>query len=260
MSGMTRTAAPRTWSARWRAALPGYLYSTGERGIYANLYHSSTLDWRLQDGSGLELQQKTEYPWGDSVEFTVNPAKAASFSLFLRIPEWAGASSVAMNGKALNARPRPGQYYEIARTWNRGDKVVLRFDMTPQLIESNPLLRENTGRVAVQRGPLVYCLEQPDQALTSLFEASLKVGPGYGFKPEFRKDLLGGILVLKHAGSYSEKPLSDEPLYQRLGRGQAPAVKPVELTLIPYYAWANRGPAKMEVWIPVAGSRGAQRE
>jgi Uncharacterized protein conserved in bacteria len=239
---------------RTLAALPGYLYSTGERGIYANLYHSSTLDWRLAEGSAIELQQKTEYPWGDSVEFTVSPAKAASFGLFLRIPEWASASSVAVNGRPLGVKPQPGRYYEITRTWNRGDKVLLRFDMTAQLIESNPLLRENSGRVAVQRGPLVYCLEQPDQALPSLFEASLKVGAGYGFKSEFRKDLLGGVLVLKHAGSYSEKPLSDEPLYQRLGLRQEAAVKPVELTLIPYYAWANRGPAKMEVWIP------AQRE
>jgi DUF1680 family protein len=78
----------------------------------------------------------------------------------------------------------------------------------------------------------------------------LKLGSGFGFKPEFRRDLLGGVLVLKHAGSYSEKPLSDEPLYQRLGLRQGPAAKAVELTLIPYYAWANRGPAKMEVWMP----------
>ena len=199
------------------------------------------------------MQQKTEYPWGDTVEFTVNPSKTTAFSLFLRIPGWSAASSVAVNGKPADATPQPGQYYEIRRTWNGGDKVVLRFDMTPQLIESNPLLRENTGRVAVQRGPLVYCMEQPDQPLPSLFEASLTLGRGREFKSEFRKDLLGGIVVLKHDGSYSETPLSGEPLYQRLNRRERPA-KPVELTLIPYYAWANRGPARMEVWIPVARS------
>jgi uncharacterized protein len=243
---------------RTLAALPGYMYSASERGVYANFYHSSTLDWRLQDAVTLQLEQKTGYPWDGSVDLTVNVSKSADFSLFLRIPGWAASSGVSVNGKAVTAKAQPGQYYEIRRTWNRGDKVALRFDMTPQLIESNALLRENTGRVAVQRGPLVYCIEQWDQTLPSLFEASLTIAPGHEFKSEFRRDMLGGIVVLKHDGSYSAKPLASEPLYQRLRRGHGQVAKPVELTLIPYYAWANRGPARMEVWIPVAGSRPAR--
>ena len=119
------------------------------------------------------------------------------------------------------------------------------------MTQSNPLVRENTGRVAVERGPLVYCLEQPDQSgVRSLFEVALATGPGRGFREEFRKDLLGGVMLLRHAGAEAEKPLADGPLYPRLGYGGDITWKPADLTLIPYYAWANRGPKEMEVWIP----------
>ncbi|MDQ6678899.1 MAG: glycoside hydrolase family 127 protein [Acidobacteriota bacterium] len=238
------------------AALPGYLYTTDSRGIYANLYHSSTLDWHLPDGSGLQLRQTTGYPWTGDVEFTVTPAKAAEFSLFLRIPGWSAANSIAVNGQLVNSNPASGRYAEIRRRWNPGDRVTLKLDMAPQLIQSNALIRENVGRVAVQRGPLIYCLEQPDQLeVPSLFEASLMLGASHKFTSEFRKDVLGGIMELKHDGSASGNSLANSPLYARLesGRGRD-TVKPVELTFIPYYAWANRGPQPMEVWIPFTGA------
>lgn len=236
---------------RTLAALPGYMYTTGPRGIYANLYHNSTLNWRLPDGTPLEVKQKTEYPWGDSVELTVTPAKDSDFSVFLRVPGWSPNSNVSVNGKPVAAKPRSGEYYEIRRRWTAGDKVTLALDMTPQAMRSNPLLRENAGRVAIERGPLIYCIEQPDQLFGSLFEASLLLGRGHEFKTEFRKDLLGSVWVLKHDGVISEKPLSSGPLYEPLAQTRGSQTsKPVELTLIPYYAWANRGPAAMEVWIP----------
>jgi DUF1680 family protein len=236
---------------RTLAALPGYLYTTGPRGVYANLYHSSTLDWHLEDGTPLRIEQKTGYPWSGSVEFTISPAKPGEFSLFVRVPGWSAASSITVNGRPAGVPVKSGTYAELRRQWNPGDKVVLKLDIEPRLIESNPLVRENTGRVAVERGPLVYCLEQPDQPeLPSIFDASLAL-TGKGFSSEFHKELLGGIVVLKHEGIVSGKPLSDAPLYARYEpvRGQS-AGKTVELTLIPYYAWANRGPAAMEVWIP----------
>ena len=116
---------------------------------------------------------------------------------------------------------------------------------------ANPLVREDVGRVAIERGPLVYCLEQPDQPGFSLFDASLLVD-GTGFVSEFRADLLGGVLVLKHHGSVVDQPFSGEPLYQALRDQIERPGKGVALTFIPYYAWANRGPSKMEVWVPYA--------
>jgi len=138
--------------------------------------------------------------------------------------------------------------------------------MAPQLMQSNPLVRENAGRVAVERGPLVYCIEQWDQPqLRSIFDASLVLDRAHAFKSEFRhefksefrKHTLGGVLVLKHAGEVSDTPLSTEPLYERFGAGRGTQhTTPIELTLVPYYTWANRGPASMEVWIPFRAPNG----
>jgi DUF1680 family protein len=235
------------------ASLPGYLYSTSPEGVYVHLYHNSTLEWHLEDGTGLKLSEETNYPWDGAVSVTVVPAALSSFSLYLRIPAWTNAATVTVNGDVVPGKPKPGEYFEVRRRWKAGDTVRLVLDMTPRLIASNPRLRENAGRLAVERGPLVYCLEQADQAgLASLFDVSLLVGgePGKEFSEEFRPDLLGGILVLRHKGIATLKPLSEEPLYQVFqGARQRPS-REVTLTFIPYYAWANRGPDAMEVWIP----------
>jgi DUF1680 family protein len=128
--------------------------------------------------------------------------------------------------------------------------VHLRLDLRPRLTESNALVRENTGRVAVERGPLVYCLEQADQpGGHSVFDLSLAPG---AFESEFKPDLLGGVTVLRHAGRASAQPLAGQPLYQPAARREAPGYRPVTLTFIPYYAWANREPQAMEVWVPQA--------
>jgi DUF1680 family protein len=234
---------------RTLAALPGYLYNTSARGVYVNLYAASTLDWHLEDGTVLKLEQKTEYPWRGDVSLTVGPAAAKEFSLYLRIPSWSRETAVSVNGAAVSGAT-PGQYLELRRSWKPGDSVHLRFDMRPRLMRSNPLVRENAGRVAVMRGPLVYCLEQFDQRnLTSLFDASL-TSRGE-FREQFRPDLLGGVMTLTHAATTPARPLESEPLYEPVSAALSPASRPVEVTLIPYYAWANRGQGQMEVWVPV---------
>jgi DUF1680 family protein len=114
---------------------------------------------------------------------------------------------------------------------------------------ANPRLKENAGRVAVEMGPLLYCLEQLDQqGVPSLFDAALV--PEGEFRAVTRSDLLGGLVLLQHKGVVYEKPLSQEPLYQALGRTGPRTTRPVMLNLIPYYAFANRGPTEMQVWIP----------
>jgi DUF1680 family protein len=235
------------------AALPGYLYSTSPEGVYVHLFHNSTLDWHLENSTGLRLSQETKYPWDGEVTLHVTPAAPAEFSLYVRIPAWAKTATVTLNGQPADGRPTPGEYFRIHRRWQAGDTVRLTLDMTPQLIVANARVRDNLGRAAVQRGPLVYCLEQPDQSgLDSIFDASLPVGadPGKGFQAQFLPDKLGGIVVLRHAGLTTMRPLSAEPLYRTLEAVRHPAFREVELTFIPYYAWANRGPANMQVWIP----------
>jgi uncharacterized protein len=225
------------------ASIPGYMYSTGPKGVYVNLFHASTLDWQLEDGTGIRIEQQTEYPWRGIVDLTVTPARTAEFSVFVRIPAWSDEASVGAD------KPKAGEYFEIHRRWQAGDKIHIDLAMKPRLVRANPLVREDAGRVALERGPLVYCLEQPDQPGFNLLDATL-LDDGTGFVTGFQPELLGGIMTIKHRGSVLDRPFSSEPLYRPF-RDQPERPGTVEtLTFIPYYAWANREPSRMEVWVP----------
>ncbi len=234
------------------ASLPGYFYSTSKDGLYVHLYDNSELDWHLEDGTGLKVEQKTKYPWDGTVEIAVAPAKATEFTIYLRVPAWSAGTEVSVNGKAVGAATA-GEYLPLRRGWAGGDVIQVKFNMTPQMIEANPRVVEDYGRVAVQRGPLVYCLEQLDQpAGTALFDVSLdtRAKTAGSFHEEVRGDLLGGIVVLKHRGATKEKSASAGPLYSSYS-ADTPKAREVELTFVPYYAWANRAAAPMQVWTPV---------
>ncbi len=236
---------------RMLASLPGYFYSTSRDGLYVHLYHDNELDWRLEDGTPLKLSQKTRYPWDGRVEIAVAPAAARDFTLFLRIPGWSGQSSVTVNGRAIEAHA--GAYLPVRREWKPGDRVALSFDLRPAVLAANPRVLEDVGKVAVQRGPLVYCIEGLDQkGVDSVFDVALPLAadPAAGFEPEHRPDLLGGVVVLKHRALARTRPSSDMPLYAPIEEFTKDAGREVELTLIPYYAFANRESTPMMVWIP----------
>ncbi len=241
---------------RTLGALPGYFYSTSKDGIYVHLFDNSVLDWHLEDGTGLKITQKTNFPWDGTIEFTLDPAKRAEFTFYLRIPGWARSAEVRVEGKQIKEGIRPGSYLPIRRKWRDGDKVRLDLDMAPQLMEANSNIEENIGRVAVQRGPLVYCLEKIDQSnVNSLSDISLALGKklSTAFKSDFRGDLLGGIVVLRHPGVETQESGGQEPLYRPVSVHPRMAERKVELTFIPYYVWANREPSPMRVWIPYEG-------
>src|SRR6266404_2624243 len=238
---------------RTLASLPGYFYSTTGDGIYLHLYDNSELNWHLESGIGLKVRQKTNYPWDGSVEILLTPAEPTEFTFFLRIPGWTDSTQVGVNGKAV-AGATPGQYLPIRRRWSAGDVIRVQFNMTPQLLEANAQIAENNGRVAVQRGPLVYCLEQIDQPDgVALKDVALNVGPKSSaqFQEEFQKDLLGGIIVLRHAGADYGESAERSLLYFRHSN-EARKSKPLSLTFIPYYAWANRTATPMQVWTPIS--------
>ncbi len=234
------------------ASLPGYFYSTSKDGLYLHLYDNSQLDWHLEDGTGLKVAQKTNYPWDGAADITVTPAKPTEFTFYLRIPGWSNGAQVSVNGKPVFG-VTPGQYVALARRWSPGDEIHVKFNMTPQVIEANRRVVDDYGRLAVQRGPLVYCLEQLDQPDgVSLFDVSLDMRheTASPFQEEFRSDLLGGIVMLKHMGAAIDKASSGGGLYN-LYSPQAPKTRQVELRFIPYYAWANRADTPMQVWTPI---------
>ena len=236
-------------------SLPGYFYSTSADGIYVHLYDNSELDWHLENGTGLKISQKTNYPWDGEVELTVTPAQKREFVVYLRVPGWADSAQVTVNGKSF-AGAKMGAYLPIRREWAAGDRIHLHVEMTPQVLEANPRVADDTGRVAVQRGPLIYCLEEVDQPSgVTLSDVALPVGsrPDSGFQTELKSDLLGGVLLLHHKGLSNGKSASTSALYPRY-TGANPSGREVLLTFIPYYAWANRHATSMQVWIPLLRS------
>jgi DUF1680 family protein len=232
-------------------SLPGYMYATSHDDIYVNLYHESTVNWHLEDGSPFSLSQSTAYPWNGDVKITVKPAKPAAFTLYLRWPAWAASADASVNGQPVTTGKR-GSFIAINRTWNAGDTVSLSFPMTATNMVANPRVADDYGRVAIQRGPLVYALEQTDQPgvpIGDIFTRASSVAT-----PEVHRDMLGGITVLKVSGFAAEKPLADEPLYQAASVASARAKRGVTLTFIPYFTVGNRENAAMEVWVPLTRS------
>ena len=235
------------------ASLPGYFYSTSEDGLYVHLYDNNTLDWKLDDGTGIKVTQETHYPWQGLVDLTVSPAKPAEFTLYLRIPGWSENTRVAVNKEEVANKPKPGEYLALRRQWKEGDTVSLLLDLGPRLTIANPLVRENAGRAAVERGPVVYAAEGLDNPQApSLFDVRLAITgePGAGFSAQLMPDMLGGIVMLRHRGLTPDVPSAQLPLYERLTLLTKPKLREVALALIPYYAFANREPTPMQVWIP----------
>jgi DUF1680 family protein len=234
------------------ASLTGYLYSTGKNALYVHHFAPGKLTWKMDDGSPIVVRQETGYPFEGKVKLTIVEAPASSFTLFFRIPGWSTNTAVRVNGSSHRAA-KPGEYLAMERAWKSGDVVEVDFDMTPQVLRANPLAKESNNSVAVQRGPLVYALEQVDQPFGTRVEDAvllLSKNPGADFRPVREEGLLGGVTVLKHQGAVYETPVASLPLYAPLGRYPQLKTKPVELTFIPYFAFHNRGETAMQVWIP----------
>ena len=233
------------------ASLPGYFYSTSKDGLYVHLYDNSQLDWRLEDGTGLKVAQKTNYPWDGAVEIAVTPAKPTDFTFYLRVPGWSNGSQIKVNGESVSGATS-GHYLPMQRRWSPGDIISVKFNMAPQVLEANARVVDDYGRVAVQRGPLVYCLEQLDQPQgVPLYDVllDLRAKSSSQFEEHFDANLLGGIVVLKHEGAVAENSASANKLYSAFTPSPSQSRK-VELQFIPYYAWANRNPTPMQVWTP----------
>lgn len=236
---------------RLLASLPGYMYSTSKEGLWVHLYHNSVLNYSLEDGTAIVCKQRTRYPWDGEIALTVDPAKKRTFTLYLHIPEWCPQATVLVNEEAEAGAVKPGSYCAIAREWKKGDIVTLKLAMPVQAVHANPRLREDLGSVAIQRGPLVYCLEGVDQPDVSIFDVYMPLDPveaSRGFTAKVEPELLGGVVVLKKDVLTYRPALTEQPLYL-YAPFSGPSVSAM-VTLIPYYAWANRGSSTMQVWIP----------
>lgn len=227
------------------ASLPGYLFGVTKDGFAVHLYHNAALNWKLASGLPVRIAQHTDYPAGGAVRISVRPERPAEFELALRIPHWSAKTAILVNGQEQPG-PTPGDYHRIRRTWREGDTVELRLDLSVRHTLAHPRVRDNVGKVAVERGPVVYCLEGLDQAPGTEAHAlalDLRAGAEAAVAPAPAGP--GGLPALKHrAVRWNGAP--GELYAPRAGKR---SWTPAEVTLIPYYAFANRGVTPMQVWI-----------
>lgn len=227
------------------AKVSGWAYSLSEDGVAVNLYGGNALDTHLADGSRIQLSQQTQYPWDGQVTISVEACKDEPFDVLLRIPGWAEGATIQVNGNDAGVETVPGTYATIQRRWQPGDKVTLDIPMEIKLLEGHPRIEEVRNQVAVKRGPVVYCVETPDLPEgTGILDVYLPQSSE--LKAEYRPDFLGGMTTI-HADVLlraDKKP----SMYRTLDHPQWHRAR---VQFIPYYAWCNRGPGEMTVWLPI---------
>ncbi len=228
--------------SRLVASVGGYFVSTAPDGIAFHLYGgiSSTLD---VGGTRVAIREVSNYPWSGDVEIAIDPESEGAFDVKLRIPGWCQRASVKVNGEAVPLAPVNG-YVTISRTWKKGDRITLDLPMPAERVYAHPAVVMDAGRVALKRGPLVYCLEEADNRGGTV--QRLKLPRASQLEP-VRAELFDGIIQLRASGT-----AIDEAEWQTLYRTRPPREAPVTLTALPYYLWANRGQGSMVVWIPEA--------
>jgi uncharacterized protein len=207
--------------ARLLASLSGYIYATSPNGIWINLYIGSHGKMEV-DNTAVEVNMQTQYPWQGDVKLTLHPSKTAHFNVMLRKPGWCNNFTVSVNGERIPQPVIQNGYIVIPGLWHENDHILLQMEMPVKLISADPHVQADSGRRAIQRGPLVYCLEQPGDTLGL---NNITFSPKTTFTVKYQPDLLDGINTVQ------------------ADNGNA------SYTMIPYYAWANRTPGSMEVWV-----------
>lgn len=231
--------------ARLLASLPGYFYSISSEGIWVHLYAESTAQLSMKENS-VTLAQHTRYPWEGKIEMVIEPETAEPFSLFLRIPGWCREANVLVNGEAIEEPVEPGKYLAIRRVWEPGDRVQLSFSMPIERLSCHPYVFENAGRVALKRGPLVYCVEQADNPECDIW--GLILPSESPLSVEWMPRLLNGLMAIRGEALAIGAEEPEDHLYRTV-TDALPKPRPVRFTAIPYYAWANRESGPMTVWI-----------
>lgn len=236
---------------RTLASLTGYFATVSDGSLTVQQYFDGTIDTRLEDGRPVALQVRTDYPWQGRVEVTV-ASSPGRFRLRLRVPSWAGGATVTVGGVTT---PAQGPYAELERVWSDGDAVVLDLPMPAVVLQPDARIDALRGTVAVQRGPLVYCAESVVDAADAVdldrfridAAADLELREAGG--PSDVRATIRATGVMASAepdGAWPYRPVTAAP--------RSAADEEVVIDLIPYYAWSNRGPSTMRVWIPSASA------
>lgn len=212
--------------ARFLPSIGDYVYAVSEDGIYVNLYLGNTGTLLLAGDTAVKLTQTTQYPWNGRIDLEIDVEQTVEFALHLRMPGWCSGVRLSVNGQPIDVDSYSIErgYIQLRAAWSRGDKVTLEFDMPVERVYAHPLVQANEGRAAIQRGPLVYCVEQVDNGTPV---ESITLPADLKFAAHHNRDLLGGVTRIDGLDS--------------AGRHR--------FTAVPYYVWDNREPGRMEVWL-----------
>ncbi len=243
--------------ARFVPAIPGYIYAVTDKELFVNLFISDEATIMIGSHS-VAVSQKSGFPWDGKVEIKVSPEKTCKFTMKIRIPGWSRGEaipgdlyrfdgnktdnfSIKVNGSAVNPQIING-YAAIERQWGKDDKVDIDFPMDIKVIRADERIKDDNDRIAVQRGPVIFCAEWPDNNTGNITNLVLKNDPV--FTTEFRPDLLEGTQIIRTTGSQAARNID----------GGIDLLKEEPVTMIPYALWNNRGPGQMTVWLPVSAN------
>jgi uncharacterized protein len=239
---------------RLRASLPNYFSTADESGVQIHQYTNMQLSVPLDgQSSPFRLNIETEYPRNGQGKIVVTESADRPWELALRAPGWCQKIVVKVNGRAVKQNLDKG-YITIKQTWKTGDVVEFDFAMPPFLVEPDPRIDAVRGCLAIQRGPIVYCLEAHDQG-KEVDLSDVEIDPSSKLTERWQADLLGGVMTVQMSGyQLSRSGWTENGLYRPLaaGRKGKPSRRKIKLKAVPYYAWGNRGLKSMRVWIPQA--------
>jgi len=228
--------------SRLVASVGGYFLSTAQDGVAFHLYGGIDTEVEIA-GTMVALREISTYPWSGDIRIEVDPKVPTTFDLKLRIPGWCEGAKVSVNGNAVDVAAAVDGYLTINRDWFEGDVVTMELPMPPVRLYAHPGVIMDAGRIALKRGPLVYCVEEADNPGGRV--QRLKLPRDAQLKTETRADLFDGVVTLK-ADALAIK----EGDWQALYRTDPPQDEKATLTALPYYLWANRGQGSMVVWVP----------
>ena len=232
------------------ASLGHYVATADPGGIQVHQFAPARIAAELQPGRTVAFRMEGGYPWDGRVRLTVDEAGGPPWTLAVRVPGWCEGARVTVDGAPVEATAGADGYLRLERAWRRGASVVVDFPMAPRLVEAHPWIESTRGCVTIERGPLVYCLEAADHP--GLRVPDLEIDAAAPLASGWDERLLDGVTVVRASGVQVDTSSWRDRLYRPVRSGPPPTRQRVALTAIPYFAWANREPGAMRVWIPRA--------
>jgi len=226
-------------------AVPGYIYTTSSEGIWLHLYVSNFARIKLA-GEEIKITERTFYPWDGEVEVSLDLKAEREFSLFFRIPRWCEEAKAFVNGRTIGSDIEPGTYFRVRRIWKKGDKVRLFMPMPIQRLISHPWVESNVGKLALKRGPIIYCLEQVDNPKHDVWNIGIAIESK--LIDNWEPNLLSGVVTVEGEGYVLNISAWQGRLYAPSQMVLAEK-EPCRFVAIPYHAWANRDTGPMTIWI-----------